>query len=226
MKTTRIGEIIETMSTGFVAQSFKLNRPPPLGSLVLVRLPAETAESSASMDLYAVVTYGRTVGLDPSRRAVRRSTDTVFDQAIYQEHPELNRTLRTEFGAMLVGFAADGLVQQHLPSQPPPLHFSVQETPIEEVRRFTHRLHYLRLLLMDSGEVSPLQVLAANVRQVYHQRGHDRVWLDAAAREIATLLKNDHQALLTVLYAIDPAESRPRLEDGRTTHLLGGGEQI
>ncbi len=28
--------------------------------------------------------------------------------------------------------------------------------------------------------------------------------LDAAAREVATLLKDDHQALLTVLYAIDP----------------------
>jgi len=212
----RIGEIIETMSTGFVAESFELNRPPPLGRLVVVRLPSEVGRTSANMDLYAVVTYGQTVGLDPSRRAVRRSTDTVFDQAIYQQHPELNRTLRTEFGASLVGFVTDGRVQQHLPSQPPPLHFSVQTATAEEVQRFTDRLDYLRFLLTLYGsQVSPLQVLAASVREVYQQRGHDRVWLDAAAREIATLLKSDHEALLTVLYAIDPGESHDR---------SGGGE--
>jgi len=72
----------------------------------------------------------------------------------------------------------------------------------------------LRLLLAISGEVSPPQVLAANVREVYRQRGQDRAWLDAAAREIATLLKNDYDALLTVLYAIEPAEFGP----------LSGGE--
>ena len=213
----RIGEIVETMSTGFVAENFELNRPPPLGSLVVVRLPAEAGETSSGMDLYAVVTYGQTVGLDPSRRAVRRSTDTVFDQAIYQEHPELSRTLRTEFGATLVGFLADGQLRQHLPSQPPPLHFSVQSASPEEVQRFTDRLHYLRLLLAPYGQVSPLQVLAANVREVYQQRDYDRVWLDTAAREIATLLKNDHEALLTVLYAIDPGESYDRSGGGEPT---------
>ena len=34
----RIGEIIETGTAGFVAESFELNRPPPLGSLVKVCL--------------------------------------------------------------------------------------------------------------------------------------------------------------------------------------------
>ena len=68
--TDRMGEIIETMSTGFVAESFALNRPPPLGSLVTVHIPAETAGTPSSVDLYAVVTYGRTLGLDPHRRAV------------------------------------------------------------------------------------------------------------------------------------------------------------
>ncbi|MGC8786653.1 MAG: hypothetical protein ACP5Q1_04420 [Anaerolineae bacterium] len=197
----RIGEIVETTSTSFVAESFELNRPPPLGSLVAVSLPAQ------AMELYAVVTYGQTVGLDPGRRAVRRSTDAVFDEAIYHEHPELKHTLRTEFGAALVGYSIAGQVWQHLPPQPPPLHFSVHMAGVEEMRRFTDLLLYFRLLLTYSGPVSSLQVLAANVREVYRQRGSDRAWLDAAAREIAALLKNDHEALLTVLYAIDPGEA-------------------
>jgi len=201
----RIGEIIETMSTYFIAESFELNRPPPLGSLVVVEVPA-ALPAAGTVELYAVVTYGQTMGLDPSRHAVRRSTDKVFDQAIYNEHPELKHTLRTEFGAALVGFVADGRLRQHLPPQPPPLHFSVHDATVEEVQRFTDNLQYLRLLLANTGEVSPLQVLAANVREVYRQRGNDRRWLDAAAREIAALLKDDHAALLTVLYGIDPGE--------------------
>jgi hypothetical protein len=212
----RIGEIIETMSTGFVAESFELNHPPALGSLVVVRVPDEAGAVGASVDLYAVVTYGQTAGIDPSRHAVRRSTDAVFDQAIYRQNPELERTLRTEFGATLVGFGRSGQLRQHLPSQLPPLHFSVQRPEAEEVQRFTDRLQYLRLLaspyatsgpMPSGGQVAPLQVLAANVRQVYEARGWDRAWLDAAAREIATLLKSDHEALLTVLYAIEPAEA-------------------
>lgn len=199
----RIGEIVETMSTGLVAESFQLNRPPALGSLVVIE--------SEDARLYAVVTYGRTAGLDPSRHAVRQGSAAVSDAAIYREHPELEHTLRTEFGAALVGLAADGAIKQHLPAQPPPLHYSVQTVPADEVRRFTDQLQYLRLLLQTtgaapSGEVPALQVLAANLREVFHQRGEDRDWLERAAKEIATLLKDDHQALLTVLYAIDPGE--------------------
>jgi hypothetical protein len=103
----------------------------------------------------------------------------------------------------------------------------VRAVSAQELHRFTDNLHYLRLLLMTSAPVSPLQVLAANVREVYRERGNDRVWLDAAAREIATLLKNDHEALLTVLYAIDPdevptsAESRHPLGEAKSRHPLG-----
>lgn len=200
----RIGEIVETTSTAFVAESFELNSPPPLGSVVTVHLPAGSAGKATEAAIYAVVTYGQTAGLDPSRRAIRRSTDTVFDEAVYDHNPELDHVLRTEFGAALVGFFSDGQVRQHLPSQPPPLHFSVQSVSQEDLRRFTDSLDYFRLLLTVAGPVLPTQVLAANVREVYRQRGQDRIWLDAAAREIATLLKDDHQALLTVLYAIDP----------------------
>jgi hypothetical protein len=205
----RIGEIVETTSTGFVAESFELNSPPPLGSVVAVHVAAESAGKPTEAIFYAVVTYGQTAGLDPSRHAIRRSTDTVFDKAVYAQNPELPHVLRTEFGAALVGFAAGGHVRQHLPSQPPPLHFSVQSVPQDDLRRFTGRFDYFRLLLTAAGPVLPSQVLAAHVREVYRQRDQDRVWLDAAAREIAILLKDDQQALLTVLYAIDPGPVPP-----------------
>ena len=66
----RIGEINETGTTGFVAESLdpKLNRPPALGSLVKV----EVGDGAC---VYGVVSHGTTAGLDPGRRAVRRSTE-------------------------------------------------------------------------------------------------------------------------------------------------------
>jgi len=193
----RIGEIIETGTTGFVAESLELNRPPALGSLVKVGV----GEGAC---VYGVVSHGTTTGLDPGRRAVRRSTERVYDEAIYHEHPELRHTLRTEFSVLLVGCVEDGAIRQHLPAQPPPLHYSVHQCTEEEVRAFSEGLYYLRLLLAAPGEVPSEQLLAAHVRQAYRQRGEDREWLERAAREIAALLKHDYERLMTVLYAIEP----------------------
>lgn len=193
----RIGEIIETGTTGFIAESFELNQPPALGSLVKVEVGDGTC-------VYGVVSYGTTVGLEPGRHAVRRSTEGVYDEAIYDEHPELKHTLHTEFGVLLVGCLEDGAIRQHLPAQPPPLHFSVHTCTVEEVRAFTERLYYLRLLLAAQGEVPAEQLLAANIREAYRRRGEDREWLERAAREIAALLKRDYDHLMTVLYAIEP----------------------
>jgi hypothetical protein len=193
-----IGEIIETKSMAFVAESFTLNRPPALGGLVVV------AEDDTRP--YGVVIYGQTVGIDPSRRPVRQSTETVHDQAVYERHVELEHILRTEFGVALVGYDTPTRVCQHLPPRPPCLHFSVREATADEVRRFTNELQYLRLLLStaQAGEVPPPQVLAAHAREVYRARGEDRAWLERAAQEIVALFKNDYEALLTVLYAMDP----------------------
>jgi len=203
----RIGEIIETGTTGFVAESLELNQPPALGSLV----KAEVGDGSC---VYGVVSHGTTAGLDPGRRAVRRSTEQVHDGAIYDEHPELRHTLRTEFSVLLVGCVEDGAIRQHLPAQPPPLHYSVHQCTEEEVRAFSERLYYLRLLLSAPGEVPSEQFLAAHVRQAYRQRGQDREWLERAAREIAALLKHDYERLMTVLFAIEPAATDGQLISG------------
>jgi hypothetical protein len=226
----RIGEIIETRSSGFVAENFELNRPPALGSLVVVNVEIDAAQSSlvqtsAGVGLYAVVTYGQTVGLDPGRPAMRRGTETVHDAAIYKEHPELKHVLRTEFGAALVGLQEDDVIRQQLPSQPPPLHYSVHTTTSEQLQRFTEQLLYLRLLLIPHGEVPPAQVLAANIREVYRQRGDDRLWLDAAAQQIAILLRDDHQTLLTVLYGIDPDRAVRSTSEARVSFPSGRFER-
>ena len=196
--SSRIGEIIETETAFFVAESFTLHSPPALGRLVCV-------ETEALPRIYGTVCYGTTASPDPGRRAVRRSTEGVYDQAIYREHPQLQLTLRTEFTARLVGYVEAGRVRHYLPPQPPPLHFSVHECSVGEVQAFTERLTYLRLLI-GATEISPEQLLAAHIRQVYRARGGDSAWLSLAARQVAGLFKNDYERLMTVLYGIEPQD--------------------
>jgi len=192
----RIGEIIETETAFFVAESFELHRPPPLGRLVYV-------ETEAVPRIYGIVCRGTTASPDPGRRAIRRSTERVFDEAIYREHPQLKHTLRTEFTVRLVGCTEEKQVRQYLPPQPPPLHFSVHECLPQEVVAFTDRLFYLRLLLAAT-EIPPEQLIAAHIREVFRARNRDQDWLARAAGEVAGLLKTDYERLMTVLYGIDP----------------------
>lgn len=194
----RIGEIVETCSVSFTAQS-DLHQPPSLGSLVKIELEPDA-------HLYGVVSFAQTTGLEPGRPAIRRGTDEVYDGAIYQEHPELRRTLRTVFQGVLVGWRDNKRIHQHLPTQPPPLHYSVRTCEPAEVKLFSDRMYYLRLLLSTTVDLPVPLLVAAHINQTYRVRGEDRPWLESAARELATLLKKDNDTLMSILYAIDPGD--------------------
>jgi len=188
---------VATHSLGFTAESYLLHQPPALGCLVRAAL-------GSGGEALAVVSFGETAGLDPSRRALRRSSEEVRDADIYREHPELNLTLRTEFQALLVGWQAHGRPWQHLPPQPPPLHYSVWACSEAQVRAFTDGLTYFRLLLAGVGPLPAEHLLAAHIRQVASQRSDGPVWLRRAAREAASLLKGEYDRLMAGLQGIEP----------------------
>jgi len=199
----RIGEIVETCSVSFTAQS-DLHQPPPLGSLVKIEMESETGQSAGGK-LYAVVSFAQTTGLEPGRPAIRRGTDDVYDSAIYEEHPELRRTLRTVFQGVMVGWQDKNRLYQHLPPQPPPLHYSVRECDASEVKLFSDKLYYLRLLLSTTIDLPVPLLVTAHINQTYRVRGEDQAWIEGVARELATLLKQDSEMLMSILYAIDPS---------------------
>jgi hypothetical protein len=198
----RFGEIVESTSTQFVAESLELGWPPALGSLVKVAISEESS-------LYGVVCFSETASLDPGRRAVRRSSDEVLDLQVYRENPQLEHVLRTEFTSLSVGVVEGEMVLQGLSSRPAPLHYSVSACSSEETTRFTDDLYYFRLLVGGSVLVPAEQLLASHVREAYRARGADEEWLRRAAEEIASLLKQDYDQLMGVLHGIERA-TRPR----------------
>lgn len=194
----RLGEVIETTTTGFAAESDQLHLLPDLGALVRV------GGRSSQPSYYGVVAFGATGGLDSSRRAVRRGGAGVQDEEVYQRHPELEHVLRTVFSVIVVGYSAAGRCQHVLPAQPVPLHYSVHPCGSREVAEFCANPRYLPMLLSATGDLLPEALVASHLRWVDATLQDGHVWLVDATRRLARLMKRDYDRFVTIAHAIAP----------------------
>lgn len=199
---TRIGEVIESTSTGFTAGAYELLAAPPFGALVRAQARAEDAA------VYGLVYDIRTGSKEPGGRALVRgrtySGRELYDAEIYHEHPDLAEVLQTEFTAITVGFVAAGRVRQYLPPQPPPVHYSVYECGDDELIGFTEGTDFFRTLLF-AYQIPSDELLSAVIRAAARARAAtERDYLVYAGREVASLLKDDYDRLTAILRRIRP----------------------
>lgn len=214
-QASRVGEVIGTAISTFQGQCLRLHESPPLGALVRVK-------AEPDLTIYGIVVGAFTDGLDVGARPIPRATDRMEDAEVYRNHPDLALVLRTCFDCVVVGFDGDTGVRQHLPPTPPPIHYSISIGSSNEVIDFTRSLDYFRILLGERSFPSE-EVLAAHIRCAAMAR--ERTGIDETAyafrvragREVAALLRDDHQSLITVLQRIRPTtvDDRPgaRLTD-------------
>src|SRR4051795_3555774 len=92
-----IGEIVDTSVAEFSAQACELNKAPPFGGFVKVSVPDRI--------VYGVVYAIHTGSLEPGGRAVLRGRDGMRDGEIFDQNPDLEQLLRTEFSALVIGHA-------------------------------------------------------------------------------------------------------------------------
>ncbi len=199
MPDARIGEVIESSTTRFVAGAYELLAAPPFGALV--RAQGRAPE----MSVYGLVYEIRTGSKEPGGRALVRgrtySGRELYDAEIYDEHPDLAEVLQTEFSAITVGFAEAGRVYQFLPPEPPPVHYSVYACLPDEVRAFTESSDFFRTVLF-APQLPADELLAAAVRAAARARpapDAERAYLVAAGRAVASLLKDDYDRLTAIL---------------------------
>jgi hypothetical protein len=194
----RLGEVIDTSTTGFTAESDELHRLPELGALVRVK------GLGGADAIYGVVAFGATGGLDSSRRAVRRGSAEVQDDAVYQRHPELGLVLRTIFDVAVIGFSRDEHFRHTLPPLPVPLHYNVVNCARDEVRAFTTAPRYLPALLSFRGDITPDALLASHFAWVDNLLDDNHAWLFDVTRRLARLMKRDYDQFATIMQAIEP----------------------
>ena len=203
---SHIGEVIETSTTQYLAQclepeDLKFPVMPPFGSWI------KAFDEESGNKIYAVVTYVTTSPIDSVHRA--RALGLSLEE-LREQQPQIFAMLKTEFKAAIVGFETPnnlngnanlGQIYQYLPPRPPQIHQSVYKCDTEEVVHFTQKLDFLRTLL-SAKDIPVESLVAASVRDVYHQRQANRDWLVNVGRTLSTLLKDDYDRLRYILSQI------------------------
>jgi hypothetical protein len=193
---SRVGEVIEASSTGFVAQCYELYQMPPLGAMV------KTDDSGTQ--IYGVLYNATTSGLEPGRRPIARGKDELNEDEIYRANPQLLKLLRSEFAVQVIGFRKGTVVYQHLPPKPAHIHAFVHTCSDEEIKEFSRSLNFLDILLKSRLPIPVEELVGASLRQMSLVYGAERrPFLVTAGKELATLLSDDYGQLKAILKGLD-----------------------
>jgi len=193
-ETQRVGEVIEAGTTGFTAQCYQLYRLPPLGSLVKTR--------NEELELYAVVCNATTTSLEPGRKPIARGKDEDSEEGIYNSSPQLEKLLKSEFSALVVGHRTDDRINHYLPPVPARIHSFVYICPDEEVKEFSKSLGFLSILLNSSQSLPQDELVAACLRHMGSVQDDSHSFLVAAGKYLSSLLGGDYNQLKSILERI------------------------
>lgn len=193
---TRIGEVIEASTASFTAQSYELWELPAFGSLVKT--------DSGPLELYGVVCQATTQGLEPGRRAIARGKNASDEKAIFQDNPQLEHLLKSEFAALVIGFKDKSSYRRYLPPHPARIHAFVRACHPTEVQEFSAKLDFLGLILRSKTDIPTEELTSAVLREMSVAHSEHNSFLEQAGRELARLLSNDYGQLKTILERIRP----------------------
>jgi len=188
----KIGEIIEAATGGFTAQCYELHQPPPFGALVRV--------SEGDIVIYAAVADAATTSIEPGRRPIARGGGEEAEDDVFSANPQLEKLLRTDFRAMVVGHKDGGGIRQYLPPRPARIHSFVYNCEPGETAEFTRSLDYLSILINVAERADDL--VAASLRGAAVVHAEPRAFLVSAGKELAALLSDDTHRLNAILRRI------------------------
>ena len=190
----RVGEVIEASTTDFTAQCYELYQLPPLGSLVKTGSP--------ELELYAVVYNATTTSLEPGRRPIARGKDEESEEAIYLSSPQLEKLLRSEFGALVVGHKSGDKIYHYLPPKPARIHSFVYLCPPQEVKDFGKSFEFLNILINARLNLPVEELIAACLRQMSQVHEDRNAFLVAAGKQLAIFLSGNFNQLRAILERI------------------------
>ena len=194
-EASRVGEVIEASTTGFVAQCYELYELPPLGSLVKTMCE--------SVELYGIVYNAATTSVEPGRRPIARGKDEAAAEEIARSSHQLLTLRGRGFGGLVVGHKQGDNLYHYLPTKPARIHGFVYQCSLQEVKQFSQSLGFLNILTNARLPVSVEELAAACLRQMGQAYEEDRrAFLVAAGKELAVLLSGELGKLKAILERI------------------------
>ena len=197
LMSRRVGEVVESTSTSFVAQCYQLDGSPPLGGLVRTDSPT----------IYGVVSRIITEPLDSARPVLARGEDASSEEEVLLSNPQLARLLTSRMEVLISGHRQDEALHQYLPPLPPRVHSFLYSCSSEEIVQFTSSLDLLHLLL-NSGSLHSDEIVGACLRQtaaVYQASDClPEEFLIRAGKTLAVELADDVARLNAILRRVAP----------------------
>ncbi len=190
-----MGEVVESDSTAFEAQCYRLQEPPALGSLVVA--------DDGEMEVLGVVSGAGTSSIQPGRRALARGEDEESVESLYANNPQIEKLLMTAFRVEIVGYGDAGTIIQRLPARPPKVHSFVYGCSAEEQAAFGESLEFLSILVGGRGEAGD-QLIGACLRQLSAATDDPREFLVRAGKALTVIWASEPQRLYTLLAGIRP----------------------
>mgnify|MGYP001198814089 CR=1 FL=1 len=184
-----IGEVIESSTWNFLAESKELNGAPPFGSFV---------KTKSDPDVYGLVFNLSTHSLEPNRRSAAYGKT---EQELRLEQPQIFELLKTEFEAVIIGYQGPQGPKQVLPPKPPKLHSFLYCCTEGEVKALTGNGDFLRSIL-NSHRVPTDDLIIASIRNAWEARGYDMSYLVALGKDLCRLIRDDYDRLSSILRRI------------------------
>jgi len=185
----RIGEIIESSTSQFVAESCELNGAPPFGSFI---------KTDGGMPVYGLVFNVCTHSIEPNRRATAYG---LTERQLRDEQPQIFELLKTEFEAVIVGYGDDRGPRQVLPPQPPGIHHFVFPCTESEIKALTGNGDFLRSILCG-GRLPIDDLIIASVRNAWAARAFDMPYLVGIGKDLCRLIRDDYDRLSAIMRRI------------------------
>jgi hypothetical protein len=192
MDSIQIGHLLRAGTTGFVAGcSVSQLETPAFGTLV--RAPLDSG--------YCVYGLIYDIHIDDDGLVRQLVTAGNISPEVMHDNRE-RRIVPVEMSVLAVGFEQEGKISHLLPPRPP---LSLDEiflcTDVELAKfvgagNFSYFRHVLQAKDIPIGEL-----LAAHIQQVKQKTKNDQ-WVEQAAQELITLLRDDYPALMSVLSAL------------------------
>jgi hypothetical protein len=198
--TFPVGWVLRASTVGFTVGCRVLQPSvPQFGNLVKVPLP----DDEIPMYVFGLI-YDVQVQDDPAVRQLILAGE--LRSEVVQDQRE-NRLVPIEVSVLVVGYQQGEGIRQGLPPQPPVSLDEMKMCDEADIRAFTQRLDYLRLVL-NAGQIPADELLVAHLQQAaatYSDEARNRFLL-GVGRELARLLSFDLVRLDGILQRIKPEQ--------------------
>jgi hypothetical protein len=188
----QIGHLLRAGTTGFVA-GCSVSQPETPAFGALVRAPLDKDYS-----VYGLITD---IHIDDDGLVRQLVTAGNVSPEVMHDNRE-RRIVPVEMSVLAVGYEQGGKISHLLPPRPPLSLDVIYLCSDSELARFTCAGHFGYFRHILQAKDFPIgEVLAAHILDV-KRKTKNETWVEAATRELITLLRDDYPALMSVLGAL------------------------